>query len=98
METERVVCEAEFGRYRVGVLQSGACRGILIVLTWNSKHSRENELNAHTLRDEELRTALFWIVTQGVVVSCVMTQKSAVWTTSWQKCEFTHRWGIVCVF
>jgi hypothetical protein len=67
METKTVVCEAKCGRYRVGVvLQRGACRGILIVLTWNSKYSRENELNAHTLADEELRTALFWVVTQGV--------------------------------
>jgi len=81
METKTVVCEAKCGRYRVGVvLQCGTCRGILIVLTWNSKYSRENELNAHALTDEELRTALFWVVTQGVVGSCVMTQKSAVLT------------------
>jgi hypothetical protein len=79
METKTVVCEAKCGRYKVGVvLQSGPCRGILIVLTWNSKCSREIELNGHTLTDEELRSAFFWVVTQGVVVSCVMTQKSAV--------------------
>ena len=50
-------------------------------------------MNAHTLTDEELRTALFWVVTQGIVVSCVMTQKSAL-LTLWP--EVTHRWGIVC--
>jgi len=71
METKTVLCEAKCGRYRVGVvLQRGACRGILIALTWNSKYSRENELNAHTITDEELRTALFWVVTQGVGKLC----------------------------